>query len=118
MKRIKKRLAALLTAVLLLLSVIPAAAAEAEPRLSVGSASLYAGNNVTVRVSAEDMESVATMDFTLLYDAEHFTLNSAVSSGVFSYADVNTGTAGEVRFLGLAADGVSGSAEIDRKSVV
>ncbi len=112
MYRLKKYLAALFIAALLMLAAIPTMAAEAEPRLCIGSASLYAGNSVTLTVSANNLESVATMDFTLLYDAEHFTLDSAVSTGAFPYADVNTNTAGEVRFLGLATDGVSGSATI------
>ena len=112
MDRLKKSLAALFIAALLLLSSIPTMAAEAQPSLCIGSSSLYAGNSVTLSVSANDLETVATMDFTLLYDADHFTLNSAVSTGVFSYADINTNTAGEVRFLGLATDGVSGNATI------
>ncbi len=112
MNRLKKRITALLVAASLLLAVIPSAAAETVPRLAAGSASVYAGNAVSVNVTAQDLESVATMEFTLYYDQEHFTLNSASSGGAFSYADINTNTAGEVRFAGLAADGVNGSATV------
>ena len=68
-------LLALLTALFLLLSMIPpVSAAEAGPCITVSSGSVTQGNSLYMQITAEQFANVGSVDFTLYYDAEAFTV--------------------------------------------
>ena len=95
----KKRIIALLLCVAMALSWLPSAAAAADgPGVTVGTASGYRGSVITLKVSAQKLESLGSLGMDIFYDSEVFTVVSAkkaylMNNGLFS---ANTDQAGVI----------------------
>jgi hypothetical protein len=108
----KKRILSLLLALTLVVGMLPVNAwAEGAATITVSNRETYAGNSFSITVSAQDLDSLASLDFTLYYDADVMTVNSTSNGNLLSNAivSVNRNMAGRIALSMTHLDGISGS---------
>ena len=113
----KKRIAALLLAICLVLSAAPVTAGAADgQRIAASRVTVTAGVNATVTVTAAGLRDIATFELSLYYDPAVLTLVGSACGSLISGQQVslNTAVPGEVKLSVLSLDGISGDGEVLR----
>lgn len=108
----KKRILALLLAVLLVCPAGPVyAGAATGQQVTANAVTVTAGNSVSVTLKAENFDAVASMEVYVYYDPAVLTLSSTANGSLLSGAQtsVNTADAGTVKLVTMSLDGISGS---------
>jgi len=107
-------LALLLVFCMLFLSVPVFAGTDTEQQVYAQTATVTAGNMVTVYVMAKNFSSVAVMDIYVYYDPQVFTVDGTSNGSMLSgaQASVNTKEIGTVKLSAMSLDGINGSGDL------
>ena len=113
----KKIIILLLAVIMAFGSSVYVCAEDAEtppPTIYTNDVSVTAGNYAYVTVYASDLVDVGSMDLTLFYDSELFSVSStnirSLAGG--SQYSINTDHPGEITFTMVSPDGISGSGQL------
>ncbi len=105
----KRWLTLLLCAAILLWAAAPCPRAQDTPAVIVQDTSAYQGGTFCVYITSQNFMGVGSADFTLHYDPELMTLDSAYSGYLFNGStnllSINTQTPGAVSMSAAAVDG-------------
>lgn len=109
-----KKIAAVVIALMLVISSVATVFAAQGPTIILGKASFStAGEKKTVSIEGKDLENIVVIQFTLKYDSTKFDLQN-ISDGTESYAGTIPGAASN----GIIPDATVGSAEAGKVTVI
>lgn len=109
-----KKIAAVVIALMLVISSVATVFAAQGPTIILGKASFStAGEKKTVSIEGKDLEKIVVIQFTLKYDSTKFELQN-ISDGTESYAGTIPGAASN----GIIPDATVGSAEAGKVTVI
>ena len=116
-KQISKRIAALVCAAILMISLCPNTRAEeiSEPipasYVQASSITVYPGDTCYISITGYNFNAMAALGLMIAYDPSVLTVESA-NSWAMDFPAINTGTAGFIMFSGISMEGISGDWEL------
>lgn len=100
--------------IIMVLSMVPVEAFAGESGISITSASVAAGNTVSISVKAANLENIGSLELLVTYDPEVMDVSS-VSYGTLTSGnmnDTNTSVSGEISYKTMNLSGMSGSGNL------
>lgn len=109
-RTLKTRLAAFLCAAAMLTGISPKALAAA-PTVTVGSEVVTQGGTCTVIITGKNLNSLTSLQMELAYDADTFSVTETATRSM-DVATADYSKAGEIHYIGISMDGISGEKEL------